>query len=75
MGASLGCTVWIGWPRLLFLSKEAENGCPVFMWLGVDGLSVRYAECGCSGCDGVGICALDFAVGIKFLRASFGRSS
>jgi len=37
------------------LWKEADDGCSAYMWLGVNGVSVFYAEHGCAGYDRFGV--------------------
>jgi len=35
--------------------EEADEDCPALYWFGVDGVSVRHAECGCAGVDRLGV--------------------
>ena len=49
----MGSTVWIGWPWFLCLWKETVDGCSARVWLGVDGVSVLYAECRGAGCNAI----------------------
>ena len=45
----MGCAVWFSGSWFLSLWKEANEGCPAFMWLGIDGVYILYAKHGCAG--------------------------
>ena len=67
----MGGTVWFGWFWFLSLWKEAVDGCPACMWLGIDGVSVLHAEYDSDGFNrfGAGYDSLFFSSlndGVKF---------